>query len=74
METQVLGRNREPISPASVVNTGTSFLLAIGTAHAKRVTQWLRALSDNYVIWDDAEPSKGVPGPVAITEWGDYKG
>ena len=74
LETGVLGRNRVPICPVSVVNTGTSFLLAIGADHAKLVTQWLRALSDNYVLWDDSDPAKGVPGPVTITEWGDFKG
>ena len=73
MESHILGRNRVPLCPVSVVNTGASFLLAIASAQAKSATQWLRALSDNYVIWDDAEPSRGVPGPVAITEWGDFK-
>jgi glycine hydroxymethyltransferase len=72
-QTQLLGRNRVPLCEATVVNTGTQFVLGVPSAHYERAAQWLRALSDGFVIFDDADVAHGVPGPVTVTEFGAFK-
>ncbi len=73
MQATLLAANKQPMCEVSVINTGSSYLVAVADAHATRVAQWLRALSDNLVIFDDNDPGVSVPGPVQVTEWGEMK-
>ena len=62
----VLGRNRAPLTEATLHKTADGFALDVPTDKAAYVTQWLRALSDGYVIFDDADVGVNIPGPVVV--------
>ncbi|MCL5998430.1 MAG: glycine cleavage system aminomethyltransferase GcvT [Chloroflexi bacterium] len=64
--TWVLERNGTPMSPAIVLNTGAAYRIAVPSNKATRVTQWLRALSDGYVLFDNQDPRAKLPGPVVV--------
>ncbi len=66
VETFVLGRNRQHASPATVTRASNGYSLGIPADQAAHVTQWLRALSDSYVIFDDADVGTTIPGPVVV--------
>lgn len=66
METLVLGRNRGLVSSASVSRTATGYTLNVPADKVAHVTQWLRALSDGYVIFNDADVAGAIPGPVVV--------
>jgi len=65
-EVTLLGRNRAPLCQATLHKTATGFALDVPAHHAERVIRWLRALSDGYVIFDDAEVGLDIPGPVVV--------
>lgn len=66
VETLVLGRNRALVSPASVTRTTNGYALGVPADKAALVKQWLRALSDGYVIFNDADVGEMIPGPVVV--------
>jgi glycine hydroxymethyltransferase len=66
METLVLGRNRGWVASASVTRTANGYTLRVPADKAALVTQWLRALSDGYVIFNDADVAGTIPGPVVV--------
>jgi glycine hydroxymethyltransferase len=66
LETLVLGRNRGLVSSASVMRTLNGYTLQVPADKAALVTQWLRALSDGYVIFSDADVAGVIPGPVVV--------
>lgn len=66
METLVLGRNRAFVSSASVTRTANGYTLNVPADKAAHVTQWLRALSDGYVVFSDADVAGAMPGPVVV--------
>lgn len=63
---KVLGKNRQPICEASVAKNGDGYKLSVPRASAIHVLQWLRALSDGYVIFDENDLTLNMPGPVAV--------
>jgi glycine hydroxymethyltransferase len=65
-ETTILGRNRAPLSSATVKRDGEKYVLSVPHEKGARVTQWLRALSDGYVIFDDSDAAMNIPGPVVV--------
>jgi hypothetical protein len=65
-EVNVLGCNRQALCAAKVTKGADGFALDVPADRATHVTQWLRALSDGYVIFDDANVGTDIPGPVAI--------
>jgi glycine hydroxymethyltransferase len=65
-EVTVLGRNRTPLCAATLTRANDGYALDVPADRAPRVTQWLRALSDGYVIFDDADVGINIPGPVVI--------
>lgn len=62
----VLGRNRAPLCEATLHKTAAGFALDVPSDRAAHVMQWLRALSDGYVIFDDADVGINIAGPVVI--------
>lgn len=62
----ILERTGAPMSPAIVLNTGHSYVVAVPSANAIRVTYWFRALSDGYVTFDDNDPQAKLPAPVIV--------
>jgi glycine hydroxymethyltransferase len=73
MTNSVLGRNRKPVCDVIVMRNENGFVLAVPSNRAKKATQWLRALSDGYVIFDEANFAQTIPGPVTVKELGEYK-
>jgi glycine hydroxymethyltransferase len=67
------GRNHTPIANVTCVHMGQNYLLVVPSAQVTTIVQWLRALSDNYVILNDDDVSQGVPGPVTVTPFGEYR-
>jgi glycine hydroxymethyltransferase len=65
-EVTVLGRNRAPLCRATLHKTTTGFALDVPADQAAPVIRWLRALSDGYVIFDDADIGMDIPGPVVV--------
>ena len=67
---------RQPVFPkinpllldVIVARTEHTYTLELPTAKARHVVQWLRALSDGYVILDEVDPGMSIPGPVVIHE------
>ncbi|MCL4506529.1 MAG: glycine cleavage system aminomethyltransferase GcvT [Chloroflexi bacterium] len=55
-----------PMSPAVLLNAGNAYRLAVPADKATRVAQWLRALSDGYVIFDQQDIHAKLPGPVIV--------
>ncbi len=66
VETFVLGRNRQLMSPATVTRSAEGYSLGVPADKTPRVAQWLRALSDSYVIFEDANVGVTIPGPVVV--------
>ncbi len=62
----ILVRNRAPLCEATLHTTPDGFALDVPADKAAHVTQWLRALSDSYVIFDDANVGATIPGPVVV--------
>jgi glycine hydroxymethyltransferase len=62
----VLGRNRIALAEATLHTSADGFALDVPADTRERVTQWLRALSDGYVIFDDADVGVVIPGPVVV--------
>lgn len=62
----VLGRNRAPLCTAVLHPADDGFALDVPANRAAQVTQWLRALSEGYVIFDDADVGMNIPGPVIV--------
>jgi glycine hydroxymethyltransferase len=70
-ETQpswLLERDGKPMSPAIVLSLGKRYRVAVPSDKLTRVARWLRALSDGYVISDDADLQAKVPGPVVVKQ------
>lgn len=68
-ETQpvwLLERDGSPMSPAIILNTGSTYRLAVPADKIERVARWLRALSDGYVQFDDHDVHAKLPGPVVV--------
>jgi glycine hydroxymethyltransferase len=68
MNNAVLKRNRKPLIDVIAGRNATGYTLQLPTAKARVVAQWLRALSDGYVIFDDSDVGITIPGPVTIRE------
>jgi glycine hydroxymethyltransferase len=66
VETFVLGRNRQLMSAATVTRSADGYTLTVPAEMVVRTTQWLRALSDSYVIFSDANVGETIPGPVVV--------
>ncbi len=47
---------------------GRDRYLIVPTANGGRVAAWLRALSDGYVLFDDADVYRKIEGPVVVEE------
>ncbi|MCL6511827.1 MAG: serine hydroxymethyltransferase [Anaerolineae bacterium] len=62
----ILGRNRTPLCEAKLRKIGDGFALDVPAEQAAHITRWLRALSDGYVIFDDADVGMNIPGPVVV--------
>jgi len=72
-ETQpswLLERSGVPMSPAIVSNLGAAYRLAVPSDKLTRVTRWLRAISDGYVLTDDHDLQAKIPGPVMVKQVG----
>lgn len=70
-ETQpswLLERDGKPMSPAIVLCLGDRYRVAVPNDKLSRVARWLRALSDGYVIFDEADPQAKMPGPVVVKQ------
>jgi glycine hydroxymethyltransferase len=68
MNNAVLKRNRKPLIDVIVSRSAEGYALALPTSKARHTAQWLRALSDGYVIFDDTDIGMTIPGPVVVTE------
>jgi len=68
MNNVLLKRNRKPLADVIVARTAAGFELQMQTARARLAAQWLRALSDGYVVFDDADVGMAIPGPVVVRE------
>jgi hypothetical protein len=68
MNNAVLKRNRKPLIDVIAGRNAAGYTLQLPTAKARVVVQWLRALSDGYVIFDDSDVGMTIPGPVTIRE------
>ena len=69
----LLERDGKLMSPAIVLRPDFGYhryQLAVPTDRSKRVTAWLRHLSDGYVRFDDADLWAKLPGPVVIRDLG----
>ncbi len=62
----VLGRNRAPLCAATLTRVDDGYALNVPMDKAPHVAQWLRALSDGYVIFDEADVGIHIPGPVIV--------
>jgi glycine hydroxymethyltransferase len=62
----VPGRNRAPLCEATLHKSTDGFALDVPADKAAHAMQWLRALSDGYVIFDDADVAINIPGPVTV--------
>ncbi|NJM41942.1 MAG: hypothetical protein HC853_14890, partial [Anaerolineae bacterium] len=70
-ETQpswLLERDGKPMSPAILLCLGDRYRVAVPNEKLSRVVRWLRALSDGYVIFDEADPQAKMPGPVVVKQ------
>ena len=63
----VSGRNHVALCDATLHKISNGYALDVPAHKAAHVTQWLRALSDGYVIFDDANAGVVIPGPVVVT-------
>ena len=61
----VCGADGQILSRAVLENTGEHFRLHLVQAQG-RIVAWLRALSDGFVIFDDADLYARLPGPVDV--------
>jgi glycine hydroxymethyltransferase len=68
MNNAVLKRNRKPFVDVIAARQNGHYTLELPTARARAVAQWLRALSDGYVIFDETDIGIQIPGPVMIRE------
>jgi glycine hydroxymethyltransferase len=69
----LLERDGRVMSLALVQHPGfghSRYRLAVPVDRAKRVTAWLRQLSDGYVRFDDADLWAKLPGPVVVRDLG----
>ncbi len=65
-QATALGRNRAPLFAVTVRREAEGFVVEAPAAQATALRQWWRALSDGYVIFDEAHPEAPLPGPVAV--------
>ena len=65
-DVRILGRNRVPVCNARLRKIGDGFALDVPAERAAQITRWLRAMSDGYVIFDDADVGMNIPGPVVV--------
>ena len=63
-----LERDGKPLSPVVVARDDNRMYVAAPVDKAERLALWLRALSDGYVIFDNADAAAKLPGPVAVKE------
>ncbi len=68
MNNAVLKRNRRPLIDVIVERCDGGYALSLPTSKARKTAQWLRALSDGYVIFDESDIGMTIPGPVVIRE------
>ncbi len=68
MNNAVLKRNRKPYVDVIAARKNGHYTLEMPTAKARQAVQWLRALSDGYVIFDENDVGCAIPGPVKIRE------
>ena len=68
MNNTVLKRNRKPLVDVIVARSENGYELQMPTARARQTIQWLRALSDGYVIFDEGDIGMTIPGPVVVQE------
>ncbi len=68
MTNSVLKRNRKPLVDIIAARTANGYELQMPTARARLAAQWLRALSDGYVIFDEGDIGMAIPGPVVVRE------
>ena len=61
-------RNRKPLVDIIAARTANGYELQMPTARARLAAQWLRALSDGYVIFDEGDIGMAIPGPVVVRE------
>jgi glycine hydroxymethyltransferase len=71
MNNAVLKRNRKPFIDVIVARNNGHYTLEMPTARARQAAQWLRALSDGLVIFDDTNVGMTIPGPVIVRETAD---
>lgn len=65
-QAMALGRNRVPMTAVVVRRVEDGFVVEAPADQVAALRQWWRALSDGYVIFDDAQPEAPIPGPVAV--------
>lgn len=63
--TNILERDGALMSRAVLEKAADGFALHV-ERDAARVAAWLRALSDGFVLFDDADPYAKIPGPVDV--------
>jgi glycine hydroxymethyltransferase len=69
MNNAILKRNRKPFVDVIAARASEhAYTLELPTARARVAVQWLRALSDGYVIFDENDIGMTIPGPVMIRE------
>jgi glycine hydroxymethyltransferase len=64
--TRVLGPEGTVIARGVLERSGGDYILH--TEHVGYVAEWLRALSDGFVLFDHDDPHAKIPGPVAIID------
>lgn len=64
--TYVLAHDGAALARGFVERHGEQFWLHL-ESHADRAADWLRALSDGFVLFDPADPYAKLPGPVEVT-------
>ncbi|MCS6774034.1 MAG: serine hydroxymethyltransferase [Thermoflexales bacterium] len=65
-EGHLLGRDRVPHCSATVTRTVQGYALDVPAEYADWARQWLRALSDGFVIFDQSCVDEPIPGPVTV--------
>ncbi len=63
---QMLGPRRQPICEVRLRRLAGGFALHVPPEHRTRVAEWLRLLSEGYVVPDESHPELAAPGPVEV--------
>ncbi len=63
---RLLGPGRQPMAEVSVRRVEGGFVLNVSGSVRARAVEWLRLLSEGYVVVDDAQLEDGAPGPVEV--------